>query len=194
MTSLSLRGQFLIAMPGMGDTRFGDSVIYVVEHNESGAMGLMVNKDMPNLSLGDVLADLDLGPEEDRIELPNSITQQHVLKGGPVETGRGFVLHSRDYFKKGSSVEVNADLALTATLEALEAITFGPGPNQALFALGYCGWGAGQLEEEIMENSWLTAPHSLDLLFKVPVEERFDFALALVGATRGSLSGVAGTA
>lgn len=194
MQNLSLKGQFLIAMPEMGDGRFGESVIYIVEHSEAGAMGLMVNKDMPELTMGDILADLDLGPNEQRIQLPESVTSRDVFQGGPVEIGRGFILHSRDYFKNGSSIEVNDDLALTATLEALQAMTFGPGPAHALFALGYCGWGAGQLEAEIVANSWLTAPQSLDVLFHVPVAERYNSALALVGANRGNLSWTAGSA
>lgn len=194
MNEFSLKGQFLISMPGMGDERFAETVIYVVEHNSGGTMGLIINRDLPELNMGDVLADLDLGPNAERIELATPVMERQVLQGGPVETGRGFVLHSRDYFRQGASVEVNAELALTATLEALKAITFGPGPAHALFALGYCGWGPGQLEAEIAANSWLTAPQSLELLFGTPLADRYEAALALIGASRATLSGEAGSA
>ena len=117
-----------------------------------------------------------------------------MLRGGPVERGRGFVLHSTDYFREDNSYQVTSDVSLTATVDVLKAITFGPGPQNALFALGYCGWGPGQLEQELKDNGWLTTPHSEDLLFEIPLVERYDHALAEIGATRASLSPQSGNA
>ncbi len=181
MPMSSLKGSFLIATPGMSDERFADSVVYLVGHGEDGAMGLIVNHQLPDLSTGDIFGELELGPPEELIRVPERIRDRAVLMGGPVETGRGFVLHSRDYFRDGNSYEVNDEVGLTATLDVLRAIAFGDGPSQSLLALGYCGWAPGQLEDELRGNGWLTAPHSLDILFKVPVEDRHHAALASIG-------------
>ncbi len=195
MPMSSLKGSFLIATPGMADERFTDSVIYLVGHGEDGAMGLIVNHMLPDLSTGDVFGELELGPPEELIRVPERIRDRAVLMGGPVETGRGFVLHSRDYFRDGNSYEVNDEVGLTATLDVLRAIAFGDGPSESLLALGYCGWAPGQLEDELHGNGWLTAPHSLDILFKVPVEDRHDAALASIGiADAAALSGEIGQA
>ena len=114
--------------------------------------------------------------------------------GGPVETGRGFVLHSRDYFRDDNSYEVNDEVGLTATLDVLKAIAFGKAPTQSLLALGYCGWAPGQLENELRGNGWLTAPHSTDILFRLPVETRYEAALASIGVSRVALSSEIGLA
>jgi putative transcriptional regulator len=190
----SLKGQFLVATPEMGDERFTDTVIYMIGHGEEGAMGLVVNKTMPELSFTDVLMELDLGEEDELIRLPKSVREQAVLRGGPVETGRGFVLHTPDYFRAGNSYPVNDEICLTATLDVLRSMAFEDNPSQAMLALGYCSWAPGQLEDEIRDNGWLTVPHSFGILFDTPVEKRYDAALASLGVNRASLSGMSGTA
>ena len=190
----SLRGQFLVAMPGMGDERFRESVIYLVGHTEEGAMGLVVNRPVEDMRFIDILEELDLGEKDEIIHLPSAIRNREVLRGGPVQTGRGFVLHSPDYFREGNSYAVNDDICLTATLDILKAMAFGEAPADAVFALGYCGWAPGQLENEIALNGWLTVPFSRELLFGTPLESRYDVALGQLGITRASLSGAAGHA
>jgi len=191
----SLRGQFLIAMPQMGDERFANSVIYVIEHNDEGAMGLVINEAHEEVRFGDVLEDLSLGDPEDLIRLSSEIAQREVVRGGPVESARGFVLHSNDYFIEGSSIVVGESMCLTASMEILRDIAFSSGgPDRSLFALGYCGWGAGQLEDEIAQNSWLTARCPDEIVFSVPLPDRYDKALAALGINRAILSSDAGHA
>lgn len=189
----SLEGQFLVAMPDMEDERFQESVILVVGHSDEGAMGLVVNHELPNLRFADVLDELDLGDPDSVIRLPDAIRQRAVMRGGPVEKGRGFVLHSSDY-KSGNTYAVTAGVGLTATLDVLKAMAFGPAPRSSLFALGCCGWSAGQLEDELAGNGWLTVPFSRELLFETPVERRYDAALATLNITRATLSPDAGHA
>jgi len=190
----SLKGQFLIAMPDMMDERFHDAVIYLVGHSEEGAMGLVVNQSLNDMRFGDVLTELELGDKDEFIRMPETVRERQVLRGGPVEMSRGFVLHSPDYFRDGNSYIVSDEVYLTATLDVLKAIAFRNAPAEALFALGYCGWGAGQLEGEIGRNGWLTVPFSRDLLFDTPIEQRYDAALGKLGITRASLSSTAGNA
>jgi putative transcriptional regulator len=190
----SLKGQFLVAMPEMMDERFQDAVIYLVGHSEDGAMGLVVNQGLSDMRFGDVLQELELGEADEIIRMPEQVRQRQVLRGGPVEVSRGFVLHSPDYFRDGNSYVVTDEVYLTATLDILKAIAFRNAPSEALFALGYCGWAAGQLEGEIGRNGWLTVPFSRDLLFDTPLEKRYDAALAKLGITRASLSSTAGNA
>lgn len=189
----SLEGQFLVAMPDMADDRFSESVIFLVGHSDDGAMGLVVNHELENMRFADILDELDLGDPDAVIRLPDSIRQRAVMRGGPVEKGRGFVLHSAD-FKSGNTYPVANEIYLTATLEILKAMAFGPAPQASLFALGCCGWSPGQLEDEIGRNGWLTAPFSRELLFETPVEERYEAALSLLNITRASLSSEAGHA
>ncbi|SEP84348.1 putative transcriptional regulator [Devosia sp. YR412] len=189
----SLEGQFLIAMPDMDDDRFAESVILLVGHGDEGAMGLVVNHELANLRFADILDELDLGDPDAVIRLPDSIRQRAVMRGGPVETGRGFVLHSSDY-KSGNTYPVTEGICLTATVDILRAMAFGPAPHSALFALGCCGWSAGQLEDEIVGNGWLTAPFSRELIFDTPVEDRYEAALASLHITRATLSPDAGHA
>ncbi|MDR3476020.1 MAG: YqgE/AlgH family protein [Devosia sp.] len=191
---LSLKGQFLVAMPEMGDERFRDTVIYLVGHSDEGAMGLVVNQSLEDMRFGDILEELELGDPKDIIRLPSRIRDREVLRGGPVQRGRGFVLHSDDYFRDGNSYAVNDDICLTATLDVLKAMAFGNAPADSLFALGYCGWGAGQLEGEISGNGWLTVPFDRKLLFATPLEQRYDQALGRLGITRATLSSTAGRA
>jgi len=189
----SLEGQFLVAMPDMADERFAESVILLVGHGEEGAMGLVVNQELSNLRFADIVDELDLGDPDAVIRLPDAIRERVVMRGGPVEQGRGFVLHSSDY-RSGNTYPVTEGICLTATLDILKAMAFGPAPRSALFALGCCGWSAGQLEAEIGNNGWLTVPFSSQLLFETPVEERYDAALASLHITRATLSPDAGHA
>ena len=187
----SLEGKFLIAMPDMEDERFAESVILVVGHGAEGAMGLVVNHELANLTFADILDELDLGDPDAVIRLPDTIRQRSVLRGGPVEKGRGFVLHSGDY-TSGNTYKVTEEVGLTATLDVLRAMAFGPAPRRSLFALGCCGWSAGQLEGEITANRWLTVPFNRELLFEVPVEDRYEKALEILHITRATLSPEAG--
>ncbi|GHA30548.1 UPF0301 protein [Devosia pacifica] len=189
----TLEGQFLVAMPDMMDERFAESVIYLVGHGEDGAMGLVVNQSVPEMEFGDVLDELNLGDPDMLIRLPDSIRGRQVVRGGPVEQGRGFVLHSSDYASENTFPAAN-DICLTATLDILKAMAFGPAPRASLFALGCCGWSAGQLEEEILANGWLTVPYSRDLLFDVPLHKRYTAALDSLNISRASLSSEAGHA
>ena len=191
---ISLKGQFLVAMPSMGDERFRETVIYLVGHGEEGAMGLVVNQSLEDMRFADILEELKLGERDEIIRLPDPIRNRQVLRGGPVQRSRGFVLHSPDYFRQDNSYPVSEDVCLTATLDILRAIAFKNSPADALFALGYCGWSPGQLEGEIKGNGWLTVPFSRDLLFETPIEQRYDAALARLGITRASLSSTAGNA
>jgi putative transcriptional regulator len=191
---ISLRGQFLVAMPGMGDERFHETVIYIVGHGDEGAMGLVVNQPVEDMHFADILEELGIGGKDELIRLPSTVKDRLVLRGGPVQRGRGFVLHSPDYFREENSYIVNDDICLTATLDILKAMAFRQSPTDAVFALGYCGWAPGQLENEIALNGWLTVPFSRNLLFGTPLEDRYDIALAQLGITRATLSGVAGHA
>jgi putative transcriptional regulator len=190
----SLKGQFLVAMPSMGDERFHDAVIYLVGHGEEGAMGLVVNHSLDDMRFADILEELKLGNRDELIHLPEPVKNRQVLRGGPVQRSRGFVLHSPDYFRQDNSYPVTEEVCLTATLDILKAIAFKNAPANALFALGYCGWSPGQLEGELKHNGWLTVPFSRDLLFETPIAERYDAALGCLGITRASLSGMAGNA
>lgn len=189
----SLKGQFLIAMPGMRDARFSQSLIYLVGHGDDGAMGLMVNQDLPEMDFCDVLEDMELGSRDELIKI-DRVRERQILSGGPVDKGRGFVLHSADYNGPENTVRISSEVGLTATKDALRALSFGPEPRKALFALGYCGWDPGQLEDEILANGWLTAPHSESLLFDTPLEERYEGAMASLGISPAQLSHQAGTA
>ena len=187
----TLEGQFLVAMPGMEDERFAQSVILIVGHGEEGAMGLVVNQEMETLRFSDILDELDLGDPDAVIRLPDTIRERVVMRGGPVEKGRGFVLHSADY-QSSNTYQVTDNIGLTATLDVLKAMAFGPAPKASFFALGCCGWSSGQLEDEISANGWLTLPFDASLIFDVPVEQRYDQALASLNITRATLSPDAG--
>ncbi|MGN6158697.1 MAG: YqgE/AlgH family protein [Devosia sp.] len=190
----SLKGQFLVAMPGMGDERFRETVIYMVGHGDEGAMGLVINQPLEDMHFIDVLEELGISENGEAIRMPDSVRQREVLRGGPVQRGRGFVLHSPDYFREGNSYAVNDEICLTATLDVLKAMAFRNAPADAVFALGYCGWAPGQLENELALNGWLTVPYSRDLLFGTALSQRYDLALGQLGITRATLSGAAGHA
>lgn len=189
-----LDGQMLIAMPSMRDERFSRSVIYVCAHSSEGAMGIIVNQLAANVNFPDLLVQLEVIPAADLIQLPQRAGSIKVLKGGPVDTGRGFVLHSADFFIENSTLPIDNDICLTATLDILKAIARGNGPASAVLALGYAGWAPGQLENEIQENGWLHCAADTDLIFGGDNEAKYEKALKKLGIDLGMLSSEAGHA
>jgi putative transcriptional regulator len=189
-----LDGQMLIAMPAMSDERFLRSLIYVCAHSSEGAMGIVVNQPAQNIKFPDLLVQLEVIPATERIELPQRTEDIKVLKGGPVETGRGFVLHSADYYIENSTLPIDEGICLTATLDILKAIARGNGPVSAILALGYAGWAPGQLEHEIQENGWLHCAADAELIFGKDVENKYRKALAKLGVDIGMLSSQSGHA
>lgn len=187
-----LDDQFLVAMPGMKDDRFARSVIYVCAHSEEGAMGLIINQAQPML-FPDLLVQIGILNEQEAIRLPPSAQEFIIRNGGPVDRSRGFVLHSDDY-EVDSSLPVSEEINLTATVDILRAISAGRGPRRALMALGYAGWGAGQLETEIAENGWITCPATPDLLFDTDLEGKYARVMQLIGIDLSRLSHTAGHA
>ena len=176
-----LDGQLLIAMPSMGDPRFSRSVIYLCAHSSEGAMGIIINQRAPNISFAELSEQLKIVPSEDRISLPSALNAMDVYLGGPVETGRGFVLHSADYFKADSTLPINDSVCLTATIDILRDIAKGSGPAKALLALGYAGWAPGQLEDEIQSNGWLNCPADPELVFDAAIDRKYNRALDRLG-------------
>jgi putative transcriptional regulator len=189
-----LDGQMLIAMPAMADERFARSVIYVCAHSNEGAMGIVVNHPAPNIRFPDLLVQLEVIPAAERIELPTKVEGVKVLKGGPVETGRGFVLHSADFFIENSTLPIDEGVCLTATLDILKAMAHGNGPASAILALGYAGWAPGQLEQEIQQNGWLHCDADPELIFGTDTEGKYQKALAKIGIDLGMLSSDSGHA
>jgi putative transcriptional regulator len=181
-----LTGQLLVAMPQMSDPRFQRSVIYICAHSERGAMGIVVNKLIDGITFSELLHQLD-------IKAGVAIAGRHVHFGGPVETGRGFVLHTVDYMQD-ASLMVDGEVALTATVDILREIAGGTGPRQSLLALGYAGWDAGQLEAEMQANAWLIVGPDEPLLFDDKLDSKWDRALAKLGVASAMLSGEAGHA
>jgi len=189
-----LDGQMLIAMPAMADERFSRSVIYVCAHSTEGAMGIVINQPAQNIKFPDLLVQLEVIPASERIQLPNQAETVKVLKGGPVETGRGFVLHSADFFIENSTLPIDDGICLTATIDILKAIAKGTGPESAVLALGYAGWAPGQLESEIHANGWLHCDADPDLIFGMDVEAKYAQALRKIGIDPAKLSSEAGHA
>lgn len=179
-----LENKLLLAMPTMADQRFERSVIYMCSHDASGAMGLVINQAMTQLSFKGLLEQLDIETNEQVPEVP-------VHAGGPVEPGRGFVLHSADFVQE-STLIVSQSLALTATVDVLKAIAKGKGPSRHLVALGYAGWGAGQLEREVQGNGWMIADADDEILFNTEVELMWPRAMAMLGIDIAMLSTEAG--
>jgi putative transcriptional regulator len=182
-----LEGKLLIALPGMLDERFAQTVIYMCAHSAKGAMGIVINKPIPGLSFIDLMKQLEIPTNAGFKDFP-------VLYGGPVETGRGFVLHSDDYESADSTLPVSEDISLTATLDILRAIADGRGPRRALFALGYAGWGPGQVETEFQSNGWLHCEADPNLVFAVEPEAKWRAALGRLGVDPLGLSANAGRA
>jgi putative transcriptional regulator len=189
-----LDGQMLIAMPAMNDERFARAVIYVCAHSNEGAMGIIVNHAAQNVRFPDLLVQLEVIPAAERIQLPTETEDVKVLKGGPVETGRGFVLHSSDFFIENSTLPIDDGICLTATLDILKAIASGSGPASAILALGYAGWAPGQLEQEIQANGWLHCPADPELIFGTDINGKYDKALRKIGIDLSHLSSEAGHA
>ena len=194
--SSDLTGKLLIAMPSMGDPRFAASVIYILAHNEDGTMGLVVNKPLSEVSFSDILGQLN-------ISCANPVDDMGIFYGGPVEPGRGFVLHSGEYRrlqgaaardKGGGSIEVNEQFSMTSTVDVLEDLALGTGPKQALVMLGYSGWGAGQLEAELAQNAWLTCDATPELVFGTAQEAKWQAAVESLGIDPRMLSATGGRA
>lgn len=182
-----LEGKLLIAMPGMGDDRFAQTVIYMCAHSAKGAMGIVINKPIPGLSFGELMKQL-------QIETRPALDDFPILYGGPVETGRGFVLHSGDYEGGDSTLSVSDDISLTATLDILRAIAQGRGPKRSLFALGYAGWAPGQVETEFQGNGWLHCEADPSLIFTADPQDKWRNALARLGVGPSGLVSDAGRA
>lgn len=189
-----LDGQLLVAMPSMPDGRFSRAVIYLCAHSPEGAMGLVINRPAPDIQFPSLLEQLEIIPAGGGIHLPRQAERFPVLKGGPVETGRGFVLHSADYVIDKSTLAINPGICLTGTVDILRAIASGHGPSNAILALGYAGWGAGQLESEIHGNGWLHCEPDLDLVFDAGFETKYDRALHKIGIDPVMLSNEIGHA
>src|SRR6516165_2995232 len=189
-----LDGQMLIAMPTMGDERLARSVIYVCAHTYEGAMGIIINHPASHISFRDLLVQLDVVKDSDKIQLPPPAYRVKVLKGGPVETSRGFVLHSSDFFIENSTLPIDEGVCLTATLDILKAIARGEGPRKALLALGYAGWAPGQLENEIHQNGWLHCAADPELIFGTDTDGKYALVLTKIGIEVGMLSSEAGHA
>jgi putative transcriptional regulator len=189
-----LDGRLLIAMPVMGDPRFERSVIYLCAHSSEGAMGIIVNHPAGSIDFPELLVQLDIIKKSDQIKLPENAESMQVLKGGPVDTGRGFVLHSSDFFIDNATLRIDDDISLTATVDILKAIARGRGPKHAILALGYAGWAPGQLENEIQCNGWLHCDADAELIFGSDTDEKYGRALRKIGIDPGMLSNEAGHA
>ena len=188
-----LDGQFLVAMPAMTDKRFARSVIYMCAHSMQGAMGLIVNQRAPNITFPELLGQLSISVDGDE-GYESDLIDMDVHVGGPVETGRGFVLHSSDYYAADSTLSIDDGISLTATVDILKAIASGKGPDRAILALGYAGWRPGQLESEIQANGWLHCPADADLLFDRNLDQKYDRAMSKIGIDPSHLVSEAGHA
>ena len=196
MLDSNLEGQLLIAMPGMTDTRFARSVVFMCAHSDEGAMGLIINKAADDLRIGELLEQIDLsdGGDEEAFEIIPPVAERLVQNGGPVENNRGFVLHSPDYFAEDATMQVVDGICLTTTTDILKAIASGKGPKQSILALGYAGWAPGQLESEMQANGWLNCSADPDLVFAGELGEKYDRALAKLGIDPSHLVSTAGRA
>ncbi len=186
---MNLTNQFLIAMPGMGDDTFSGAVVYLCEHNENGALGLVINKPI-DIKLKNLFQKVDLSLDSEEL------AEQPVFYGGPVQTERGFVLHEKqgDEPVYSSTLSIPGGLEMTTSKDVLEALSQGAGPRRLLVTLGYSGWAAGQLEDELGRNGWLTVDAVPEIIFDTPVAERYDRAVSLLGFDPRMLSQEAGHA
>ncbi|MEJ2565816.1 MAG: YqgE/AlgH family protein [Gammaproteobacteria bacterium] len=183
---LSLTNQFLIAMPALADPNFHGTVTYICEHNDQGAMGIVINRPL-NLTLGEVLDQMQIATEQE------DIGRQTVYMGGPVQTDRGFVLHN-PVGAWDSMLRIHDELGVTTSKDILEDIATGTGPKHILVALGYAGWGAGQLEQELADNVWLCGPADQRIMFDIPWQQRWEAAAALMGVDLNQISNQIGHA
>lgn len=188
--STNLTGKLLLAMPAMSDPRFYKAVIYICAHDEKGAMGLIVNHQLPNLEFPDLLQQLNITSD---ITLDTQKIRIPVLSGGPVEMARGFLLHSPEFQQK-DTIQIDQNLCVTGTIEALRDVAAGKGPDKMLFILGYAGWTAGQLEQELQDNAWLLVNPDPAVIFEPLHDKKWDMALALLGVDPAMLSNDAGHA
>ena len=185
-------GRVLVAMPHMNDPNFERAVVFICSHSPEGAMGLIINQPMPEITFGELIEQLDINSET-----PDILSMQQdpeICFGGPVDTGRGFVLHSDDYSSPQNTQTLASGISLTATLDILQSIANGKGPRKKLLTLGYAGWSAGQMEKELQDNAWLVAEPSEALLFDVEHEEKYIHALASLGITLEQLTSQSGHA
>lgn len=188
--TINLTNQFLIAMPSMADGNFAGAVVYMCEHTENGALGLVINRPI-DIKLKNLFDKVDLHLDRD------DLSERPVYFGGPVQTERGFVLHEslgEDGGHYSSTLKIPGGLEMTTSRDVLEALSHGAGPKKVFITLGYAGWSAGQLEEEISRNGWLTVDAASDIIFDTPVEQRYDKALSLLGVERSFLMSEAGHA
>lgn len=181
-----LEGKLLLAMPGMGDSRFERNVIYMCSHNEEGAMGIVINREISHLNFPQLLEQLDIDYSPPVVDIP-------IHAGGPVDTGRGFVIHSAD-FVQDSTLIVSETIALTATVDILKALAVGQGPKSHLLALGYAGWGAGQLDQELKGNGWISTSSDDEVIFHTDIEDKWPRAMARMGVDVSMLSASSGHA
>ena len=188
----TLEGQLLVAMPIMSDKRFARSVIYMCAHSKDGAMGLIINHRADHITFPDLLDRLGITPRGGDEAIAADILERDVHIGGPVETGRGFVLHTADYHSSESTLDSAGGISLTATIDILKAIASGKGPTRSILALGYAGWSAGQLENEIQANGWLHCPANSDIIFESDLDAKYERALATIGVNPSFLVGDAG--
>jgi len=182
----SLVGHLLIAMPSMTDPNFHRTVTYICEHSDQGALGLTINRPL-DMQLGDVFEQLDMA------DVPSDRSAMPILRGGPVQLERGFVLHDSAH-KWDSTVAIGRSISVTTSQDILSSMATGSGPKRALVALGYAGWGAGQLEAEILANAWLSVPATPQIIFETPFEDRWEAAANLIGVDLAKISGDAGHA
>lgn len=206
---MDLTNKLLIALPSIGDPRFARAVIYICSHSENGCLGLRVNSPTPDLTVGDTLSQLNL-PEFDidalkrqdddaqrmamsSIEIPPHLFDIPVLDGGPVEHTRGFILHSDDYELSEHTIRISSTISMTSTNDILSDISLGRGPKQICFAIGYVGWQAGQLEQEILENSWLVVDVDDDIVFNHKFEKKYEMSMLLLGITPDMVGSISGT-
>lgn len=182
-------------MPSMGDKRFARSVIYMCAHSDEGAMGLIINRSVNDITFTDLLDRLEIitGPSKQQI-IDDKAVAMPIHLGGPVETGRGFVLHTEDYLISDSTLPIDDGICLTANVDILKAIAKGEGPNHAILALGYAGWSPGQLDSELQANGWLNCPADSDLVFSMDLDAKYERAMAKIGVSPDRLVGQAGHA
>ncbi|MGH1398122.1 MAG: YqgE/AlgH family protein [Alphaproteobacteria bacterium] len=185
-----LAGKLLLAMPSLGDPRFHHAVIFMCQHDENGAVGLVINHAVPNMNFGNLIDQLEF--DKDMVIDPNAL-KIPLMHGGPVDGGRGFILHDASYAIK-DTILVDDHFAVTSTLPILKQIAQGKGPERLIFVLGYAGWEAGQLDAELKQNAWLTADATADILFETKVDHQWNKALAQLGINPAMLSGTAGSA
>lgn len=193
-SSSHLKGQLLIAMPLMSDRRFARSVIYLCAHSEEGAMGLIINHRADNINFTELLERLGITPSPEIDDTAPDFLDRQIYAGGPVETGRGFVLHSSDYHAPEATLPIDRNVSLTASIDILKAIAQGKGPAHSILALGYAGWSPGQLESEIQANGWLHCAADQALIFDPDLDSKYERALAKIGIDPSYLVNDAGHA